>query len=442
MPKKTAPKKTAPSDSDDFDEPVPKSLIDAVTEVDLKGYKYGAEPRGKAPAASLDLLFMLDCTGSMGSTINACQKDIINLTTTLRDRDNIDVRFGLIAYRDHHDNEKFCTKVYPFTRDQKQMQKNVNDQYADGGGDVQEAVTAALFEAVCVEWRPEAAKQVVIMADAGPHGLGHGDSLPNGDPDGKDPLSIAREMMSLGITIYSIITASWSLNDKTKWFFSSMASMTGGKCMSGADSNLLKDLVIEGATDAVSNENNVRKIQVALDALREKKGRELSKTEETKETDRILRLVGYYSALRPTGKSKGKKKGKSKAVTAASSTAFIVPPDDRLEQARSAQSIKELDTLWSSVSSMATSSAAPASGTDATTRITSMREARDARSTDKVIVECIAEGKKIRARVVSPGYDPKKNVQFPSKIRAVGKRFVVDLVVDAGSFYRAKGCHM
>lgn len=50
---------------------------------------------------------------------------------------------------------------------------------------------------------------------------------------------------------------------------------------------------------------------------------------------------------------------------------------------------------------------------------------------------CVAEGEKIRARIVPSGY-AKKNVQFPSKIREVGKRFVVDMEVDAGTFYSVK----
>jgi hypothetical protein len=390
--------------------------IAAVTEVELKGYRYGEAPKASGSAGgALDLVFCLDCTGSMGSTIAACQKDIIELTTQLRDRAGLDVRFALIPYRDHGTGEEYCTKVYPFTRDQAQMQKNVNDQSANGGGDTPEAVTASLFEALCIEWRPEAAKQVVIMADAGPHGLGEGTTFPNGDPDGKDPLSIAREMMSLGVIVYSIITGSAS--QKTSWFFSCLSAMTGGKCMQAANSSALKDLIIAGATDAVANENGVREVSAALDQLRKKKGKALTKTEEAKETKRVL-----------AGISKATSAPKCKDV-------FITPPADRLEQARGAKDILELSRLWGGKGSGAV--AVPVA--DTATRISEMAEARLARSTDKVVIECVKEGPKVRARVVSAGYDGNKNVQFPRDIRAAGKRFVVDLVVDAGSFYRVKG---
>ena len=423
MPKKKAvPKTKAAPPTARATAPV-KDHIEAVAEVDLKGYKYGVEPT--FAAASLDLVFILDCTGSMGSTIAACQKDINSLTKTLRGNNNLDVRVALIPYRDHHLNEKFCTKVYPFTRDLDQMQTNVNSQYADGGGDTPEAVTAALFEGLCLEWRGEAAKQIVIMADAGPHGLSyHGDQFPGGDPDGKDPLSIAREMESLGITVYSLLTSN-SMDSNTTWFFGCLSTITGGNCVRAANSNLLKNIIIEGATDAVANEEAMRKIRENLDALRKKKGRSLTKSEEAKETARIL------------NKSDNKKGKAKKSTPASGSNAFIVPPDNRLTQARNAQNLMELKKLWHGAPSGGASSSAPPP--DMASRITAMREAREARSTDKVIVECVAEGKKIRARIVSSGYDTKKNVQFPSKIREVGKRFVVDMVVDAGSFYRVKG---
>ena len=137
----------------------------------------------------------------------------------------------------------------------------------------------------------------------------------------------------------------------------------------------------------------------------------------------------------------------------------LVVPADRVDEAVSATSLAELRKIWDTVPggggggfSFGFSAATAAAGSTKkakaakkkaaaapASRIERMSAARDARSTDKVVVECFAQGSKIRARVVSDGFDPTKNCQFPKAIRAVGKRFTVDTVVDAGSFYRVRG---
>jgi hypothetical protein len=80
-----------------------------------------------------------------------------------------------------------------------------------------------------MDWRPNASKMVVLIADAPPHGIGeYGDGrslcffllvallaiqllnlaflagFDDGSPDGHDPLQIAREMASRGITLVSL----------------------------------------------------------------------------------------------------------------------------------------------------------------------------------------------------------------------------------------------
>jgi hypothetical protein len=58
-----------------------------------------------------------------------------------------------------------------------------------------------------------------------------------------------------------------------------------------------------------------------------------------------------------------------------------------------------------------------------------------------VIVECIKDGSKIRARVISPGFKKTYNCQFPRNIREAGAKFIVDEVreVSGGGFYRVLG---
>lgn len=58
-----------------------------------------------------------------------------------------------------------------------------------------------------------------------------------------------------------------------------------------------------------------------------------------------------------------------------------------------------------------------------------------------VLVQCVPEGKKLRARVVSDGYNPNWNIRFPRSIRELGVLYVCDEVVEAsaGGSYVAQG---
>ena len=52
------------------------------------------------------------------------------------------------------------------------MEKNLKSLRASGGGDGPEAQTAALAEALNMEWKEHAAKMVVLITDSPPHGIG------------------------------------------------------------------------------------------------------------------------------------------------------------------------------------------------------------------------------------------------------------------------------
>jgi predicted DNA-binding WGR domain protein len=62
-------------------------------------------------------------------------------------------------------------------------------------------------------------------------------------------------------------------------------------------------------------------------------------------------------------------------------------------------------------------------------------------SSEGVVVECVQVGDRLRVRVVSDGFQPDWQVQFPKGIREAGARYVVTGVREAsrGGFYRAYG---
>ena len=60
---------------------------------------------------------------------------------------------------------------------------------------------------------------------------------------------------------------------------------------------------------------------------------------------------------------------------------------------------------------------------------------------DAVLVQCLKDKSKLRARVVSDGYNPEWNMRFPRSIREEGMMYVVDEVKESpqGGYYLAYG---
>ena len=52
----------------------------------------------------IDVVFCCDTTSSMGSYINKCKESVITIIKNIHAKvnpDNISVKFGFVAYRDH-----------------------------------------------------------------------------------------------------------------------------------------------------------------------------------------------------------------------------------------------------------------------------------------------------------------------------------------------------
>jgi von Willebrand factor type A domain len=116
----------------------------------------------------LDLMFVIDTTGSMGDEIAYLQselKTIIN-NVTAKHR-GVDIRLGFVFYRDEGDD--YVTYSVDFANDIGKQQGVLAKQSANGGGDYPEAMDQALVRAVSHQWRPDAVKSLFLVADAPPH---------------------------------------------------------------------------------------------------------------------------------------------------------------------------------------------------------------------------------------------------------------------------------
>ena len=125
------------------------------------------------------------------------------------------------------------------------MRKNLDTLKAAGGGDTPEAVVDGLHAALKLDYRENATKICLLIADAPPHGLQtSGDSFPTGCPCGLDPLDVCRKMAEKGITLYVVGCEPSILPYRS--FFMSLAYLTGGQYVPLGNAQLLADVVVGG----------------------------------------------------------------------------------------------------------------------------------------------------------------------------------------------------
>ena len=124
------------------------------------------EPSARVP---LDLLFLLDATGSMSDEIDQIKSTLLSISSRISDLpSDTDLRFGMVAYRDRGDD--FVTRTFHFEPDVQKFLNSIREVRADGGGDEPESLNEALHVAIGEpQWRPNAVRLVFLIADAPPH---------------------------------------------------------------------------------------------------------------------------------------------------------------------------------------------------------------------------------------------------------------------------------
>ena|ERR1043165_5754009 len=96
----------------------------------------------------IDLCFVVDCTGSMASYIDATKKCITRVVDYMgRMEPKIKIRVGFCGYRDHCDGLRRI-QTFPFTYSYTEFQNYVNNVSATGGGDAPEDVLGGLNAAI------------------------------------------------------------------------------------------------------------------------------------------------------------------------------------------------------------------------------------------------------------------------------------------------------
>jgi Mg-chelatase subunit ChlD len=119
----------------------------------------------------VDVVFVLDTTGSMGGLIATAKEKIWSIATTMASAQQApDIRIGLVAYRDRGDS--YVTRVVDLNSDLDTVYATLMDFEAQGGGDTPESVNKALYDAVHnMSWsqRDQAYRVIFLVGDAPPH---------------------------------------------------------------------------------------------------------------------------------------------------------------------------------------------------------------------------------------------------------------------------------
>lgn len=133
------------------------ALAEGVTSVELTN--------SAAAENELEILLVVDTTGSMGDELSFLCKELTGVVTRISDALDCKIRLGLLFYRDEGD--AYLTRKYEFVdvSTEAGLNKavlNIKGQSAGGGGDTPEAVDVALSEAVSMDWHSDSKTRLIF----------------------------------------------------------------------------------------------------------------------------------------------------------------------------------------------------------------------------------------------------------------------------------------
>jgi len=158
---------------------------------------FGSRKKGAPKGPMIDIVFDLDCTGSMASELREFQSSITDVMKRVKCGTPAPyVRFGLSGYRDKCDD--YLVFKYDMEDNPDVFKSYVDGMRADGGGDRRESINESLhtvLNEINWNWDKKVRKIVLLIGDAGPHTDYH---------NGIDYPDETDDAVKKGITIYTI----------------------------------------------------------------------------------------------------------------------------------------------------------------------------------------------------------------------------------------------
>ncbi len=228
-----------------------------------------------APTKNLDLLLTIDATGSMGDEMRYLQTELKAIVGRVeRANPGINIRTGLVVYRDVGDD--YVVREVPFTDDLEDFREALNAQNANGGGDKPEAMHTAMQTGLDMEWRKDAIKINLLVADAPPHDRYLDETWEAG-------------LLSRTKGIHIVPLAASGVDKTAEFVMRSMAQITGGRYLFLTDDSGVGNSHAKPTVDCY--------IVTRLDGLVTRTISSLVKGERVEpQPGEVIRSVGNYRA--------------------------------------------------------------------------------------------------------------------------------------------------
>ena len=226
------------------------------------------------PVDSLDLLLTIDSTGSMGDEMRYLQTELKAIVGRVEQANpGINIRTGLIVYRDEGD--QYVVREIPFTDDIDDFRKSLGEQRAGGGGDTPEAMHTAMVAGLQnMDWRKDAIKVNLLVADAPPHDRHIAETWDAG-------------LLSRANGIHIVPLAASGVDKTAEFLMRSMAQITGGRYLFLTDDSGIGNPHAKPTVDCY--------IVTRLDGLVTRTLSSLIKGERVEpEAGEVIRSVGNY----------------------------------------------------------------------------------------------------------------------------------------------------
>ena len=151
---------------------------------------------GIESARPVDIVFVLDTTGSMRAEIDGVKNTILTFADKLREK-NRSFRLGLVTFGD--EIREVGRPDGQLTDSADEFKGWVGRQRADGGGDDAEISLDAIARAMSLQYRREAQRILILITDAPPHQRGDGITFSR-----VIAADVTRQARDQSFTVYSV----------------------------------------------------------------------------------------------------------------------------------------------------------------------------------------------------------------------------------------------